>query len=73
MFTFSSEVAMNGSPIVCDSSCMCDEILKSLARKPVTSKYSNTTAQQASCHQAIYISSNLNHLLNRSQMEEDVK
>jgi hypothetical protein len=23
MFTFPPEVAMNGSPIICDSSCMC--------------------------------------------------
>ena len=42
----------------------CDEILKLLARgtKPVTSKYSNTTAQPASCHQTSYIHSNIPHL-----------
>ena len=45
--------------------CVIDEILKALARgtKPVTSKYSNTTAQQASCHQASHINSNTDHLL----------
>ena len=59
-------IGQNGSK--CRPLTMIDiteEILKSLARgtKTVTSKDSNTTAQQVSCHRANYISSNLNHLL----------
>ena len=53
----------------------CDEILKSLAsgaRKPVTSKYSNTTAQLGSYHQASLTHSNqlnINHSLARIAYE----
>ena len=51
-----------------DALQLCDEILKSLASgtKTVTpllvSKYSDTSAQQASCHQASYIHSNIPHI-----------